>query len=260
MTILKFFAHIIIIVLLTVITQVGGLIWILALFISRISKIKTRWIFSGLYLLCLCIVVPLTAPIFGRTALPVFDDDLKPRNWFYPLTFRNYVVPELRDQLIVLSKNQKDVGTEVTYLDANFPFFDAFPLLPHISHNDGKKIDLSFQYKTIEGLPTDKKPSVSGYGIFVNTALNDTRKTCLSQGLWQYDINSYMSFGTINNLEFDEIRTKSLILDLLSDKQSEKLFIEPYFKTQLGLQNNSKVRFHGCHAVRHDDHIHYQIR
>jgi hypothetical protein len=27
----------------------------------------------------------------------------------------------------------------------------------------------------------------------------------------------------------------------------------------LGLTNN-KIRFHGCHAVRHDDHLHVQLK
>jgi len=31
-------------------------------------------------------------------------------------------------------------------LDANFPFFDGFPILPHLSHNDGNKIDIAFYY------------------------------------------------------------------------------------------------------------------
>ncbi|MFT5619364.1 MAG: hypothetical protein ACI85I_002607, partial [Arenicella sp.] len=38
-----------------------------------------------------------------------------------------------------------------------------------------------------------------------------------------------------------------------------KVFIEPHLKTRLGLENYSKIRFHGCQAVRHDDHIHVQL-
>jgi hypothetical protein len=39
----------------------------------------------------------------------------------------------------------------------------------------------------------------------------------------------------------------------------EKLFLEPYLKRNLGI-SHAKVRFQGCHSVRHDDHIHLQIR
>lgn len=37
-----------------------------------------------------------------------------------------------------------------------------------------------------------------------------------------------------------------------------KLFIEPHLKTRLKLTSN-KIRFHGCQAVRHDDHMHVQM-
>lgn len=37
-------------------------------------------------------------------------------------------------------------GTVTLYLDANFPFFDGFPLLPHLSHVDGRKRDIAYYY------------------------------------------------------------------------------------------------------------------
>ena len=106
---------------------------------------------------------------------------------------------------------------------------------------------------------TDKKPSVSGYGIYVNES-NATSKNCLKKDYWQYDFTKYLSFGEINTLKFDALKTKLIIKELLSHPETQKLFIEPYLKQQLGLNNYSKIRFHGCQAVRHDDHIHVQIK
>jgi hypothetical protein len=58
---------------------------------------------------------------------------------------------------------------------------------------------------------------------------------------------------------FSENATKQLILEIVKEKNVSKLFIEPHLKHRMGLFN-SKIRYHGCQAVRHDDHIHFQIK
>ena len=45
----------------------------------------------------------------------------------------------------------------------------------------------------------------------------------------------------------------------IQNKAIKKIFIEPHLKTRWGLKNYQKIRYHGCHAVRHDDHIHVQL-
>ncbi|KAG1649009.1 Xaa-Pro aminopeptidase 3 [Nymphon striatum] len=128
-------------------------------------------------------------------------------------------------------------------------------------HNDGKKIDLSFIY-TDGGKLSNKKPSISGYGFFEGPKPNeyDQIKTCLDRGNWQYDFTKYFTFGTINSdLNFSEGATKDLILEILKQPSTGKLFVEPHLKTRLNLKNQ-KIRFHGCQAVRHDDHIHFQLK
>ena len=60
-------------------------------------------------------------------------------------------------------------GTILNYLEANFPFIDKFPLLPHLSHNDGKKLDVSFHYVNAKtGEHTNVVPSWLGYGFAKN--------------------------------------------------------------------------------------------
>ncbi|WP_406684824.1 hypothetical protein N1F78_03635 [Seonamhaeicola sp. MEBiC1930] len=105
-----------------------------------------RHIFPFLYMATNLIIVPPIAKSFGREELPVFNSNVKPQNLVYPLLFRNYVSPDLHHLLVNSSQELKLKSIEITYLDANFPFFNNFPLLPHLSHNDGKKVDISFMY------------------------------------------------------------------------------------------------------------------
>jgi len=136
---LKLFGHLVIIIFLTILTQVGGLIWVSTLWVSMKLKKKKRYIFLSLYLIFNILIIPPIAKQFGREQLPVFSKKIKPRNLVYPLLFRNYVSIELKGLLENSARQLKQNNIRITYLDANFPFIDGFPLLPHLSHNDGKK-------------------------------------------------------------------------------------------------------------------------
>ena len=159
--------------------------------------------------------------------------------------------------------NKKYPGTIINYLDANFPFIDKFPLLPHLSHNDGKKLDLSFLYiDNGLGKQTDKVPSFIGYGISEEPKLNEenTPAYCSKIGQWQYSLLSKLiSQNNKVNYKFDEQRTKYLVNNFVSDERLGRIFIEPHLKVRLGL-TSEKIKFHGCHAVRHDDHLHVQLK
>ncbi|MFC0604737.1 hypothetical protein [Winogradskyella pulchriflava] len=256
MKVLKLLGHISIAILLTFLTQVGGIIWILSVLISVRTNKNKRYIFPLLYLTFNLLLIPPIASLLGRTQLPWSNSNIASRNWFYPLAFRNYVKPELKNLLIESSKTS---GIKITYLDANFPFFDGFPLLPHLSHNDGKKIDISFNYTTKDDAKTDKKPSLSGYGSYVNPS-PITSKNCINKGYWQYDFPKNLTFGVVNkDLKLDRKSTRKLLKTFIAHADTQKIFIEPYLKQSLNLEKESKLRFHGCQAVRHDDHIHLQI-
>ncbi|MEO1031577.1 MAG: hypothetical protein AAFX55_09240 [Bacteroidota bacterium] len=259
MKLLKLVGHLFIIILLTVLTQIGGLIWIIALVLSYRLQWRIRYSFPTIYLLFNLILIPFVAPYFGRVQLPVFNTMLKPQNYFYTLTFRNYVTPELKRSLNDAAKDLAPLGIQIKYLDANFPFVNGFPLLPHLSHNDGKKVDIAFQYKVTDGKPTNKKPSLLGYGHYTHLR-NPMNNYCKSMGFWQYDITKYLNLKIREHLIFDRKQTKTLIQGLLHNAGNAKLFIEPHLKKELGLQNYAQIRFHGCQAVRHDDHIHLEIK
>ena len=266
MKLLKLLLYIILFIFLTAITQIGGLVLIVSLLIEKRIKNHFRYkkvaVFLVVYLIATFIIVPLTAPIFGREKIKE-TNLVKANTFFTKLMNRNYVKPALNVSLSEISArlNKKYPNTKLVYLDANFPFIDKFPLLPHISHNNGKKIDISLIYEDNNGVVTNKKPSISGYGAYEGPRKGEHNQiaVCKNRGKWQYDFPKYLTFGSINkNIKFSEKATKQLVLEIVKQKNVSMLLIEPHLKTRMGL-TNSKIRYHGCHAVRHDDHIHFQI-
>ena len=154
-------------------------------------------------------------------------------------------------------------GAKINYLDAGFPFINKFPLFPHLSHHDGKKVDISFQYNDREtNQITNEVPSFIGYGICEEPQKGeqDMPAFCAEKGFAQYNIlRAAVPQSNKKNFVFDSGRNKDLVLSFASQQGVAKIFIEPHLKTRLGLTSN-KIRFHGCQAVRHDDHIHVQLR
>jgi len=201
---LKAFVRILIVILLTLITQVGGIIWILNFGLYRIGKSqKSRFFrtssFLILYLIASFFIVPACANIYGRVALPIDrSTNLIPHNLMTPLLNRHYVKPRLKAELLDISHqvNASNKNLKVSYLDANFPFIDGFPLLPHLSHNDGRKVDLCFYYLK-DGKEGNQKPANSGYGKYVSPTTKEFNQTnhCKSKGHWQYDFTKYLSLG-----------------------------------------------------------------
>ncbi|WP_431166935.1 hypothetical protein [Tenacibaculum halocynthiae] len=271
---IKFLTHIILIILLTAITQIGGVIYLISLIIKPYlinrTRLNKKIVFSGvfiiMYFLFSVLIIPPVAKSYGREALPVFSNkNLKPLNIMTCILNRHYVRPELKENIKSVAKkmNKKYPNTILSYLDANFPFYNGFPLLPHLSHNDGKKLDIAFFYKDKSDNELNKKtPSFMGYGVFEEPKKGEYNapKNCKDKGFWQYSIlENFVPQWKKEDMVFDSKRTKSMVQFMLQEKNTGKIFIEPHLKTRMGLQNN-KIRFHGCRAVRHDDHVHLQIR
>ncbi len=158
--------------------------------------------------------------------------------------------------------NAKYPGTIINYLDANFPFFNKFPLFPHLSHNDGKKLDLSFCYTDNKtNKQTNECPSFIGYGVCEEPMIEEinTAAFCSGNSYWQYNfMRNITPQGNKKDFTFDKERTKELVNLFVSKQVIGKIFIEPHLKARLNLTAD-KIRFHGCQAVRHDDHIHIQL-
>ena len=275
--VLKFLGIGLLFIVLTLFTQVGGVILLGCLPLFRWinnrweDKTLRHWLkpasFLGVYLLTTILIIPLLAHAFGRTALPVFGhQDIKPLNIMTCLLNRHYVKPELKAtfETVALKMEQQFPGTKMVYLDANFPFIDHFPLLPHLSHNDGKKLDIALFYTDVKSgeLLNGVAPSFMGYGVFEGPKVGERNRPaeCMQQGWWQYSfMEKIIPQGNKKKMLFDGIRTKAMVQHFATQEAIGKIFIEPHLKDRLGL-HYSKVRFHGCQAVRHDDHIHVQLK
>jgi hypothetical protein len=273
---LKISLGLVLICLLTAVTQIGGVVLLLSLLTFGLidKRLTNRWTrvtakilsFAIFYVVFVFAIVPLTAKSFGRVPLPVFEDrNLKPANIWTCLLNRNYVRPQLRDIAYKVAEgmSNKFPGTTINYLDANFPFINKFPLLPHLSHNDGKKLDLSFQYNdTKTGEMTNDVPSFIGYGICEEPKDGEENQPedCDKKGYWQYNLlRDNVPQTDKNKFTFDNKRTRELVNIFASQDGLAKIFIEPHLKTRLQL-TSGKIRFHGCQAVRHDDHIHVELK
>ena len=261
--------------LLTLLTQVGGLIFILSLCTHKFidQRINNPWgrrcsrllAFIVLYVFCLFVIVPLIAKPFGRVPLPLFrTNHVQPGTIWTCVLNRNYVTPNLKSTVFSVADkmSKKYPGTVVNYLEANFPFINGFPLPPHLSHKDGKKLDLSFLYNDRKtGLNTTDLPSFFGYGVCEAPKQTEVNmpEVCDGKGYWQYNLISQIIKQEKNDFIFDSVRTKTLVNLFAEQTSIGKIFIEPHLKTRLGLVS-TKIRFHGCQAVRHDDHIHLQLK
>lgn len=262
---IKIIIRAILFIILTVLTQIGGIVFLLSLLIAYKWKSNLRFkvllIFITFYTILTFIFIPIISPFFGREKIRN-TKFIKPTNYMTVLLNRNYVNPKLNELLLETENKLTGTNIEIHYLDANFPFINKFPLLPHLSHNDGKKIDLSLIYEKPNGEITNKQKSVSGYGNFEepNSKEYNQIEECLRNGYFQYDFPKYLTFGKINSeLMFSEIGTKKLIQSILENRKIGKLFIEPHLKKRMNLKDE-RIKYHGCRAVRHDDHIHIQLK
>ncbi|MEM6487214.1 MAG: hypothetical protein AAF677_02910 [Pseudomonadota bacterium] len=195
------------------------------------------------------------APAFGRRALSCLEDGtLQVQGWLYCTLNRTYVTAEmegaLRDAAAAVAARHP--GTVTLVLDGSFPFIDGFPLLPHLSHDDGQKADIAFYYRNADGYLPGATRSPIGYFAFEDgpTACRPAWPTprwdlAALQPLWR-------------DYALDEPRLAALVAALAGDGRIGKVLIEPHLAQRLSL-TAPKVRFQGCRAARHDDHIHVQL-
>jgi len=247
--ILRTLFHSAIFIFLTAVSQIGGIAWVLALFFKR-----RVLVFASAYV-ALSVSALWIAPMFGRVPLPcVSGDALQMQSKMYCALNRQYVVPELKDVLTDYAADMEAAfpGTRTRVLDGNFPYLAGFPLLPHLSHNDGRKVDLAFYYQNEEGYLPAVTRSPIGYFAF-----EDGPTACPDVGL-----TLRWNMAWLQNLWPDYTpepdRMKKRLELLTADSRVGKVFIEPHLTQSYGVTSD-KIRFQGCRAARHDDHIHFQL-
>ncbi len=268
-----FLFHLLWFALLTLLTQIGGLVWLVALGISKWLRGRFRLrflnvlVFLVLYLFATAVAVPLAARRLGRVPLPVFaNPHLKPENGLFALLNRHYVRPELRRALedVALQMQARYPGAVVWYMDANFPFIDGYPLEPHFSHKDGKKVDIAFYWKDkTSGKLLDGTPSPIGYGACAEPLPGeyDYAADCESKGYWYISLDKTLAepFFDKNKCSFETAMTSELARLLAEHPVVGKILIQTHLEKRLGLERYDKFRQQGCKAARHDDHFHVQI-
>jgi len=273
---LRILGSILLFFLLTAVTQVGGVLYLLyrpiSWWIGR--RIRPKFVAAMVQLIgfllllsaCAVFVVPPIAQNFGRVPLPIratAEEPVRPARWFYVIANRHYVRPELREVAVGVAQKLRGAHAEanLVYLDASFPFFDDFPLLPHRSHDDGRKLDVSFAYRSMKSNTVRyDSPSWLGYGYVEgpNNGEENWSERCTEEGEWQYDILSKVTRQD-RPYSVDVAVTKDMIRLFLRDPNVNKLFLEPHLTRRWGFLKEPKITFHGCHAVRHDDHLHIQL-
>ncbi|QEC45245.1 hypothetical protein [Pseudobacter ginsenosidimutans] len=273
---LKILLLIILLALLTFFTQVGGLILLLSFLSHKFINNRTESVFWRgfwktsaflvLYFFVNIALLPFAARAFNRVPMPVFSEPhVKPLRLPGCIFNRHYVRPEVRAAVIETAERmqKESPGVVIQYLDGAFPLINHFPLWPHRSHGDGKKLDIAFHYLDVKTKkPVVDAPSFLGYGISEKPrpGESDFPLICGTDGHWQYNIlDEIIPQGNHKNFIFDSTRTALLVNKFAASKTIDRILIEPHLKTRLGI-TSKKIRFHGCRAIRHDDHIHVQMK
>jgi hypothetical protein len=263
-------------VVLTLLTQVGGIVFAICWMVSRfLPQRSVRWrvginvvLFAGLYAVLSIFVVPPLAALGGRVRLPCSAESDRPFAAANPIFCglnRHYVDSRLITLMTDLSRDvaRQFPGTVTLFLDANLPFINGFPLLPHLSHSDGRKLDIAYYYRGPDRgyLPAQTRSPI-GYWAFEQPGSGETPSPCRA-GAWlstRWDMQFLQALFPERPLEPE--RTRAALRWLGNQGQSggvERIFIEPYLSARLGV-SSPLLRFQGCRAARHDDHIHVQIR
>lgn len=265
---------------LTLATQVGGaVLWLgLPAFVWAARRAR-RWgriaaatsaitLFVAVYVSVSLIAVPPIARALGRAPLPCFASASFPFRAMSPLfclANRHYAAPSARRLLerLSLALNRRFPGTTVAYLDAGFPFGDGFPLLPHLSHDDGRKVDLALFYRdkrSGKAIPTGGAWP-PGYWAFVPPPAG-ARAACRGGNAWlslRWDMDWLQPWFA--DMALDADRTGAMLRWLAQSGERHalgKVLIEPHLRSRFGLPK-TLFRFQGCRAARHDDHIHIEM-
>lgn len=246
------------IVAFALLTQVGAVAWPIAgLIAGRRHWLRAMAWSAVAYVVLSVAVVPFAARALGRVQLPCYSEFLVARNPLYCALNRNWVTPELRSTIVEISTlvAAEHPGTVVSYLDGGFPFAGT-PLLPHLSHGDGNKLDLAFFYVDRENQPVYQGGCAIGYFGYTQPAAGVEPACPVRWYDLRWDMNALQIWLSPHGL--DDARTRTLVAASLEHPAIGKVLLEPHLQRRLQLESD-KLRFQGCRAARHDDHVHIQL-
>ena len=267
MNMLRWSRHALVAIALTVLTQVGGAIYLLAMYVRKRwpllparPRLALAALFVGIYAAA-WLPVQALASLTGRVGLPCSgSDNLRVASPLYCVAHRHYVRRDMRALARALAHaiDGRYPGTVTQTLDANFAFFDGFPLAPHLSHDDGNKLDIAFYYAREGEYAPAVLRSPIGYWAFEDPS-DDERQPCrgrFSALRWE---QAWFQIFTRDDLSLEDGRTRTALIWLQRDGRARRAFLEPHLVDRLRL-DPSFVRFQGCNAARHDDHFHIELR
>jgi len=274
----KLFLGLIVFIVLTALTQIGGIVFVVsALLVSwflgaRHWNFLLRWIthliaFAVLYAAVTVAAVPPLAREFGRHPLPCLPAANRPYGAVHPalcILNRHYASSSAHRVLSALTKemNAQFSGTTVLYLDAGFPFLDGFPMLPHLLHDDGRSVDLAFFYTNARGVyQRGRTRSPFGYWAFEPPRKGDPRPCFQDKGLGlRWDLGFLQKYWRPYKL--DEKRTAAMVRWLVTEGPNfgvQRVYLEPHLVNRFQIASPF-LRFQGCRSERHDDHIQIKLR
>ncbi|MEY4127049.1 MAG: hypothetical protein RL737_1238 [Bacteroidota bacterium] len=277
MKILNILGIILLFAILTILSQVGGIILLLWLLLFSFfkKKIENSWAkrainvfgFMAFYMIFNLLLIPFLAGMDGKTRLPMSKSgNLVPVTYWTAIFMRNYITVEGKEKMTVIADEfaQKHPGLQVKYMDCNYPFRinikgkKNIPVLeglaPHLSHN-GDKADIAFVYNDDTGAPSNLTPTAIGYGSSVDPLPNESCTPCYCEkSNWKY---SFMHHTLPkNNYQLNEDNSAALVR-LVKKRSTGKILIERHLIQRFKLSGGYTEA--GCHSVRHDDHFHVQF-
>ncbi|MEC7986821.1 MAG: hypothetical protein VX278_16755 [Myxococcota bacterium] len=256
--------RILIVIILTVFTQVGGILVWPTLGISSDDigwKYRLRrWLYPmGVYFLGNLILLPLVAPLWSMEALPCNNSSfLQPRSSLTCLMNRHYLKKDAKQSILRVSQRMERIypRSNLHYLDANFPI-PYMHMLPHLNHSKGNALDLSFIWRNPKSKAFTPSPSPIGYLGFSQP---ETPRACNPQDIYRVygplALKLRWDFSFLQPLfpkrEIDPIQNKTLISFLSIQPEIQFIVFEPHLHRTL---SNKKVVSNSCKVARHDDHM-----
>lgn len=144
-------------------------------------------------------------------------------------------------------------GTWITFMDASWPS-GMRPMPPHLSHGDGRQVDVALFYVDRNGQPLPVPPMRHGYGAFEPPEAGEARPCANVHRPGPND-----DPPPDRAWRLDAARTAFLIRTLVDDPRVARILVEPHLEARLGFAGHPKLRFPGCHAMRHDGHVHVEF-
>lgn len=191
----------------------------------------------------------VTLPCDGSTPL-------EPVRPYYCRRDRHFTTPSVREALVdaAAAMRARYPGEVLRFMDASGPAGEK-PFPPHLSHGDGRQIDLGLYYTDARGVPMKTFPATDRYGGYWPAEPPGPGEEIACPGGREGRAEK-PDPPADRPWRLDEARTEALVRILIADPRVKRVLIEPHLERRFGLWGHPKLRFAGCQAARHDDHIH----